>query len=49
MNTDRTKCYYIVDKYCMKHVHEYNMANPKLISYEDRQLNILKYICLCDS
>jgi hypothetical protein len=49
MNTDRTKCYYIVDKYCMKHVHVYNMANPKLISYEDRQLNILKDICLCDS
>ena len=39
----------MVDKYCMKHVHVYNMANPKLISYEDRQLNILKDICLCDS
>ncbi len=33
----------------MKHVHVYNMANPKLISYQDRQLNILKDIFLCDS
>ncbi len=49
INTDRTKCYYIVDKYCVKHIYVYNMANPKFISYEDRQLNILKYICPSDS
>ncbi len=33
MNTDRIKCYYIVDKYCMKHIYVYNMANPKFIYY----------------
>ena len=47
MNTDRTNT--TVNKYCMKHVHVYDMANAKLISYEDKQLKILKDSCLCDS
>ena len=45
MNTERTKCY-IVDKYSMKHLLVYNMANAKLISYEDGQPKVFASVIL---